>query len=193
MLTIHCKTISFGLWSRTEKTKGEPNKQKSSNNQSTKTEPAYNYVKSSLSLYDNHFPHLLTNRSSFAFNLYVRGSITSISSIIDIHCLLLGVSVWSQFFVMAFFPATKRVLTRCWSTTCTDPSKCPRYRTRQDLGITYPNTLQRTEWTFPQKGCTFMHFQKMCVIWIHVVTQSPTWLVSTYLFTFDSRCDKISN
>lgn len=184
MLTIHCKTISFGLRRRKEKTKGESNKQKSSNNQSTKTVPVYNYVKSSLSLYDNHFSHLLTNRSSFTFNLYVRCSITSISSIIDIHSLLLGISVLSQFFVMAFFPATKRILTRYWSPTCSDPSKCAKYRTRQDLGITYPNTLQRTEWTFPQKGCTFMHFQKMCVwsesMWLHNL-QHGRWVPNCFL------------
>lgn len=126
----------------------ENNKEQKTNKhkiQSSRTEPVYNYIESSLSLYNNHFSHLLANRCSFTFNLYVRCSIACISSIIDIHCLLQGGSVLSQFLVMAFFPATKRILIRYWSPICTDPSKCPRYRTRQDLGITYPSTLQRTE------------------------------------------------
>ena len=95
---------------------------------------------------------------SLIFDLYVRCTITSISCIIDIHYLQLRMSV----LVMFFFSATRRIRTRYWTPTCTVPSKWPKYR-RQDLGITYPKTPQRTEWTFPQNGCVFVHFQKMCV------------------------------
>lgn len=56
---------------------------------------------------------------------------------------------------------------RCWPFVHTVPFKCPKYRTTQDLGITYPNTPQRADSTSVQKGCIFLNFQKMCMQWLH--------------------------
>src|SRR4029434_4332175 len=76
-----------------------------------------------------HFPQFLANSSSFNFSLYVNFSIPWISSIIDSHCLHCGMSAFSQFFVIVFLLAVRRIFTRYRSSLATHSTKCPRYKT----------------------------------------------------------------
>ena len=110
-----------------------------------------------------HFPQFLANSSSFNFSLYVNFSIPWISSIIDSHCLHCGMSAFSQFFVIVFLLAVRRIFTRYRSSLATHSTKCPRYKTVHVKGIGYPRVWHTTSCTSLQKGSIFLQLQKICV------------------------------
>src|SRR4029434_625195 len=91
-----------------------------------------------------HFPQFLANSSSFNFSLYVNFSIPWISSIIDSHCLHCGMSAFSQFFVIVFLLAVRRIFTRYRSSLAT--------HTVHVKGIGYPRVWHTTSCTSLQKG-----------------------------------------
>ncbi len=114
------------------------------------------------SLYINHFSQSILKALYFIFNVYVSSSITRISSIISNHCLQFKVMSLSQFLVIVFLHATRRILHKYWSLLGTMPLIFPIRKNKEVLGILYPSTSDITTCTSSQKDWIFSQLQKIC-------------------------------
>ncbi len=120
------------------------------------------YLAEYVFIHQPFFPVHSESTFFFIFSVYVSSSITRISSMISNHCLQFKVRSLSQFLIIVFLHATRRILHKNRSLLNTMPLIFPISKNKEVWGILYPSTSNIITCTSSQKDWIFSQLQKIC-------------------------------